>query len=263
MIDFNKIVQRLWTKWWKVIFKDDIFEMIDPEKKDIYITKLDKYIYKLKATWIIINLKSWVYIVPDTEDNKLNKVDLIDKYYLKLLKKYITYYTWSNYYISWRKSLEFHMKNMEIPEKIFIVNRSLNKKIKIWNQEIIFKTISWNDSSWKKNNLFSKFQNYSITKNIDNLEFKLSILELSLVEAALVNDNELWIPIELLSKTIKKYGSVMNVDVFYEIGKYKFVMSFNRLKEIAKPIDKKLYMIFLDIIKKNGCLFIGEWMRGF
>ena len=46
MLDFNKIVQRLWTKWWKILFKDDIFEMIDPEKKKIYINKLNKYLYK-------------------------------------------------------------------------------------------------------------------------------------------------------------------------------------------------------------------------
>ncbi len=263
MLDFNKIVQRLWTKWWKVIFKDDIFEMIDPEKKSIYIGKLNKHIYKLKSLWVIINLKSGVYIIPDEDDKKLNNIDLIDKYYLKLLKKYITFHVGASYYISGRKSLEFHMKNLEIPEKIFIVNRSLNKKIKIWNQEIIFKTISWNDNNWKKINLFSRFQNFTITKEINNLEFKLSILELSLVESALVNDLDLWIPIELLSKAIKKYSKVMNKDIFYEIGKYKFIMSFNRLKEIARPIDKDLYKLFLDIIKKNGCLFIGEWLRWF
>jgi hypothetical protein len=35
-------------------------------------------------------------------------------------------------------------------------------------------------------------------------------------------------------------------------------MSFNRLKEISKTIDKTLYEVFLDVIKKNGALFIGE-----
>lgn len=261
MLDFDKIVKKMWIKWWKVIFKDDIFELIDPEKKDIYNAKVDKIIYRLKSLWMIINLKSWVYIVPDEEDKKLNKIDLVDKYYLKLLKKYITYYVGSSYYISWRKSLEFHMKNMEIPEKVFIVNKDINKKIKIWKQEIIFKTISWNDNNWKKINLFTKFQAFSTIKKLDNLEFKLSNLELALVESALVNENDLGIPLELLIKAIKKYWSVMNNDIFYEIGRYKFIMSFNRLKEISKTIDKKLYMIFLDIIKKNGWLFIGEWLR--
>lgn len=261
MISFNKIVQRLWTKWWKVILKDDVFELIDPEKKSINSTKVDKIIYKLKAQWLIINIKSWVYIVPDLEDKKLNNIDLIDKYYLKLLKKYITYNVWANYYISWKKALEFHMKNLEIPDKIFIVNRDLNRKIKIGNQEIIFKTISWKDDNSKKINLYSKFSKYSIVKEIDDIEFKISWLELSLIEAALVNEVEMWIPIDLLSKTIKKYWKVFDNNIFYEIGKYKYIMSFNRLKEIAKPIDKKLYKTFLDIIKKNGWLFIWEWLR--
>ena len=263
MLDFNKFVQRLWTKWWKVMFKDDIFEMIDPEKKSIYVNKLNKYIYKLKSMWVIVNLKAWVYIIPDNEDATLNKIDLIDKYYLKLLKKYITYHVWSSYYISWRKSLEFHMKNFEVSDKIFIVNRSLNKKIKIWNLEIIFKTISWNDINSKKINLFTRMSDFIVIKKIDNLEFKLSWLELSLVESALINDTELWIPVELLSKSIKKYSKVMNKDIFYKIAKYKFIMSFNRLKEISKHIDKDLYDVFLDIIKKNWGLFIWEWLRWF
>ncbi|MFK7780425.1 MAG: hypothetical protein QM490_04820 [Candidatus Gracilibacteria bacterium] len=263
MMDFNKIVQKLGTKGGKIVFRDDIFEIIDPEKKAIYSSKLNKYIYKLKSMGVIVNLRAGVYIVPDTEDVKLNKIDLIDKYYLKLLKKYIIYYVGSSYYISGRKSLEFHMKNFEIPEKIFIVNRSLNKKIKIGNLEIIFKTISGTDIYGKKINLFSKMSEFIVSKKIENLGFKLSCLELSLIEAALVNDTELGIPVELLSKSIKKYGEVMNKDIFYKIGKYKFVMSFNRLKEIAKHINKDMYEVFLDIIKKNGGLFIGEGLRGF
>lgn len=261
MLDFNKIVQRLWTKWWKIIFKNDIFELIDPEKKTIYATKVSKYIYKLKSMGVIINLRAGVYIVPEKEDENLNKIDLIDKYYLKLLKKYITYYVWSSYYISWRKSLEFHMKNLEIPEKIFIVNRSLNKKIKVWSLEIIFKTISGNDNFWKKINIFSKMSEFIVIKKVEDLDFKLSCLELSLIEAALVNDIDLWVPVELLNKAIKKYSKVMDKDVFYKIWKYKFIMSFNRLKEIAKHLDKDLYEVFLDIIKKNGWLFIWEWLR--
>jgi len=38
-------------------------------------------------------------------------------------------------------------------------------------------------------------------------------------------------------------------------------MSFNRLKELSKPIDLSLYNLFLDIIKKNWWLFIWEWLR--
>ena len=153
------------------------------------------------------------------------------------------------------------MKNFEIPDKIFVVNRLLNKKIKVWNLEIIFKTISWKDIYWKKINLFQKFNEFIVIKKIYNIEFKLSWLELSLLESALVNDVDLWIPIELISKTIKKYSKVMNTKTFYSIWKFKYIMSFNRLKELSKPIDKDLSEVFLDIIKKNWGLFIGEGLR--
>lgn len=248
--------------WWKILFKEDIFDLIDPEKKPEYKTILDKIIYRLKAENYIISIKAWVYIVPTSDDLKLNEVDLIDKYYLKLLKKYITYNVWSDYFISWDKSLSIHMKDFSIVEKIFITTRNLNKKIKIANYEIIFKTISWKHDS-KTINLYSKFSLFTETKNIDWLDFKVSNLELSLIESALLNNLNEGLNITLLTKAIKKYSKVFNREVFYEIWKYKYIMSFNRLKEISKTIDKWLYEVFLDVIKKNGALFIGEWLRGF
>jgi hypothetical protein len=40
-------------------------------------------------------------------------------------------------------------------------------------------------------------------------------------------------------------------------------MSFNRLKEISKTLDKDFSQLCLDIIKKNWGLFIWEGLRGF
>lgn len=247
-------------KWWKVLFKEDIFEIIDPEKKFKYQNKVDKIIYRLKAESIIINLKAWVYIVPDLDDKNMNKVDLIDKYYLRLLKKYITFYVWSSYYISWNKALEIHNKDFSVSEKIFIINRSLNKKIKFMNYEIIFKTISSKKDN-KKINLYSKFSRFIVKKNIDNIDIKISCLELSLVESALISDSNNPFNIALINKTIKKYKKVFDKNIFYSIWNYKYIMSFNRLKELSKNIDEDLYNVFLDIIKKNWWLFIGEWLR--
>ena len=251
----------MFKKWWKVLFKNDIYEIIDPEKKSKYQNKIDKIVYRLKSEWVIINLKAWVYIVPDMEDQKLNKIDLIEKYYIKLLKKYISFYVSNSYYIWGTKALEIHNKNYSIPEKIFIINRNLNKKIKFWDYEIIFKTISWKINN-KKINLYSRFSKFTTKKIIEDLEFKISNLELSLLESAIISDNINWFDISLINKTIKKYSKVLDKEIFYEIGKYKYIMAFNRLKELSKNIDKDLYLVFLDIIKKNWGLFIWEWLRG-
>lgn len=60
----------------------------------------------------------------------------------------------------------------------------------------------------------------------------------------------------LLNKALKKYATYFKTEVFYELGQLKYSMSLNRLKELSKNISPKLSEIFLDIIKKNGGLFI-------
>lgn len=260
MINFNKIVNKLLKKRWKVILKNDIFEIIDPEKKESNQSKIDKTIYNLKAKWIIFSIKSGVYIIPSLEDKNLNKIDLIEKYYLKLLKKYITFFCGTSYYISWVKSLEIHDKNFSIPEKIFIITKNINKKIIIWNYQIIFKTISSKNS---EKNIFSKFLNLTENKEIENLNFKVANLELSLVESCILNDINENLNLKLITKILKKYKNNFNTDNFYQIWELKYIMSFNRLKELSKKIDDWLYFIFLDIIKKNWWLFIWEWLRWF
>ncbi len=252
----------MWKKWWKILFKKDIFQIIDPECKPQYQSQIDKTIYRLRAQWVIIAIKPWVYIVPDSDDTHLNEVDLIEKYFLRLLKKYITHYLWSEYFISWSMALSFHLKNYGLPEKIYITNRSLSKKICVGPYEIVFKTVSWKHQ-WKKINLFSKLSQYSSPIELDGQLFKVAWLELSFLEAGLVSDTDKGVSFDVLNQWIKKYGNVLNTEVFYEIGKYKYAMSFNRLKEISRPLNTSLYQVFLDIIKKNGNLFIGEWLRGF
>jgi hypothetical protein len=78
-----------------------------------------------------------------------------------------------------------------------------------------------------------------------------------------MQENYAWVSIEILTKAIKKYGSVFDNKIFEDLWKYKYIMSFNRLKEISKPIDKELSQLCLNVIKKNWWLFIGEWLRGF
>jgi len=259
--DFNKIVNKLLKKWWNVVFKKDIFDIIDPENKPEYVNGVNKIIYRLKAAGHIISLKAWVYIVPDEEDGKLNSVDLIDKYYLKLLKKYIIKEVWSEYYISGAKSLAFHLKDMSIPHKIYITTRNINKKIQIWEYEIIFKTLS-GKYMWKKINLYGKVSEYKKDIKLESIDFKICALEITLLEAALVWDIYEWLDTSLLVRAIKKYARVLDPEIFHEIGKYKYNMSFNRLKEVSKTLDRDLYELFLDIIKKNWNCFVGEGLRG-
>jgi len=200
-------------------------------------------------------------VIPDEEDKSLNSIDLVEKYYLKLLKKYIVQEVWAHYYISWVKSLQFHLKDQSIPERIYIVNKSVSKKIQLWNYEIVFKTLSGKDQG-KKINLYPRFSVYTKNISLEEIEFKTSCLELALLESALVADIYEWLDTWLLVRAIKKYSTVLNHEVFREVWKYKYNMSINRLKEVSKTVDRDLYELFLDIIKKNGWCFVGEGLRG-
>jgi hypothetical protein len=99
-------------------------------------------------------------------------------------------------------------------------------------------------------------QQHVVTKEFEGLEFKLSCLELSLLEAAQISDSQNGLDFSLLNRAIKKYSQQFHYEVFQDVGQYKFIMSMNRLKEIAKHIDQDLYICFLNIIKQNGGLFI-------
>jgi len=260
MNDFNKIVKILWRSWWKVIFKDEIHDIIDPDHRPEFNSQVSQLVYRLKANGDIISLKAWVYIVPDEEDKKLNSVDLWEKYYLKLAKKYITQTCGSQYYISWTKALEFHMKNYSIPEKICVINRDVNKRIKFWANEIVFKTLKWKKDA-KTINLFARTFSYHNNIDIWGLQFKISCLELSLLESSLVDSIEEWIAINTITKAIKKYGNILDHEIFENIAPYKYNMSFNRLKELSRNINQDLYNLFLDCIKKNWGNFVWEWLR--
>lgn len=256
MINFDKIVNKLLKKRWKIIFKEDIYEMIDPEKKPQYEGDVTKMVYKLKSQKYMKNLRNGVYLIPEKEDEEMNDIDILEKYYFQLLKKYIKQYVGNDYFISWKKALEFHMKDFWVPEKIFVINRGLNKKVVLWNYEIVFKTVK---NSQK--NLFQAFFSQTKVLEISGFSFRISCLELALVEACMVSDTQEGIDVGLITKVMKKYAKFFDTEIFYMIGKYKYIMAFNRLKELSKSWYPHLYNIFLDIIKQNGGLFIGEWLR--
>lgn len=192
----------------------------------------------------------------------MNRVDLIDKYYAALLKKYITHFVGSHYFIAGKKALEIHLRDFSFPETIFIINRSLNKKVCVGSYTIVFKTISGNIGEKKKINLYVRLAPYVQLKQMDTIELKVANLELAILEALVLHGAYESVDVALITRALKKYKTVIDTTVLYEIGKYKYVMAFNRLKELAKPVAPELSAICLDIIKKNGGLFIGEGLRG-
>ena len=260
MITFNNLVKKLWNKWWNILFKSDIYDILDPEKKAEYQNKLNKIIYRLKSEWHIISLKSWVYVVPHWEDVSLNSVDLLEKYFYKLVKKYIVSEVWSEYYIGWNKALWFHMKDYSLPESLSIINSKIQKKIKIWNFTLHYKMLHGR-KNWKKVKLLPQFYPYIEEKEIFEIKFKIASLELSLIESCIIHDICDGLDTSLITKAIKKYAWVLEYSTLENIWTLKYNMAFNRLKELSRHTSPDLYTLCLKVIKQNGWCFVWEWLR--
>lgn len=260
MLDFNKIVKKLSKKRWKIIFKSDIFDIIDPDLNKKNNLKVTKTIYRLLAEKIMLKIRNGVYIIPLEEDLNLNEVDLIEKYFFPLVKKYISKEVSSYYFISWDKALELNLRDFSVREKIYVINRNVNKKVKIGDYEIIFKTITSN-KNWKKINLYNKFSKFTKNFEVDNVNLKASSLELSLLESMTLSDIYEDLDLVKIKKALKKYKKVLNKQVLDNIVKYKYIVWLNRLKEISKTIDDDLYELFLWLIKENWANFVGRSLR--
>ena len=94
-------------------------------------------------------------------------------------KSILLFYVWGEYYIAGWKSLEFHLKDFSVPEKIYIVNRTLSKKIKVWGYEIIFKTLAGKYQG-KKINLYNKLTPMVKSVCVEDVSLKIACLELAL-----------------------------------------------------------------------------------
>jgi len=221
-----------------------------------WIKTVNKIIYQLTSQNILKIIRNGVYVFPDEEDKKLNDIDLTEKYFFPLMKGYIAKEVGNEYFLSGKKALEIHMKNYSVSEKTMILNRKLNKKIKLGNMQLIFTT-----AKGKQKNVYQKLSQFSQSVKIEGFNIHIANLELSLVQATLIENTDEWIDSDLVKKALKKYAPFFKKEIFYEIGKLKYNMAFNRLKEFAKYIDVDLYAVFLDIIKRNGGNFVGAGLR--
>ena len=122
MISFDKIVNKLLKRWLSVVSIDDISDIIYPKIIVLDSAKqanLYKIIYRLKANNHITQLKNWLYIiwVKDTFQ--------IDDLYWKICHKIIHNETWSDYIISWMKSLEIIMKDYSLHNRLIVYTKDI------------------------------------------------------------------------------------------------------------------------------------------
>lgn len=251
MITFDKIVNKLLKLDKKVLSISDIWLIIDPDfdkwnKK--YLNEIYKIIYRLKSNSIIFPLKNWLYYLSKHID--IREIDIINNNYWDIVLKIIRDETNSNYIIAGNKSIEIHLKDYSIQSSLIVYTKDIQKNISINSQyKIQFKILS-PGSKINKNHNFNFLKKYSSKVKISNLDFNIASEELSILDSLLIKNSKAWIDNYLINKFLIKYSKYLSREKLWELVKYRYISSINRLRQITKLSgDIKLYNICLDIIK--------------
>lgn len=228
----------------KQIYKDIIME-------DYSDKKLYKQIYYAKNKWIILSLKKELFYIKDSKED-IDIDDVINKFYWKMLKKYVKEQYWNNYLIWGIKSLEIWNNNFSIPDKLVLINpykrvdEVLLKEKKILNK--MYK-IKWFDDIRS----FKFFKKQSTKIHVDAKLFFIANYELSLLESlySVAVEDERYI-IELLKKNIRKNYKKINLEVFEYFLKYwKYWSSIKKIYELSLGIRPDFADRIKDILKKR------------
>ena len=263
------------SKW--AVTPSDIFVQKLSEKKGKFLTRENiadiwylcgwsksRFAYgigKTKNSWIIESMGGWIYMISgdsrsspiyewwDREDSDR------DSSYWQILSLLIDRYSPSSGIIAHEKSMEYHMKNLEIPKKIVIYTRDTDKRVQVSWYEIHFRTLVTGEKSGTKN-MYRILHDTSLEWVIDWVKLRFLWLEASLLDVASLRIHETGIAEDLLLRFLLKYQKKLSRIKLGELLRYRYIRAINRIRSLAKTHwYDDLYRDCLDIIKKEwwGC----------
>jgi len=210
-----------------------------------------KLVLRLKANNIVFPLKNWLYYISAWE--AVNTVDIIDKYYWKIVRRIISSEnTLSEYFISWIAPVLLGLKMLDAPEELVLYTKNTKSIIKLSSKHTIkFTTVS----AWKwlaYTNAFTKLKSYTSRKEIEWESFILPNIELALMEflshGPLSAENSVYV-----KKFLQKFGWQVDRNILGSLVNIRYISAINRLRELAKNENfSELYDMSLEIIQKEG-----------
>ncbi len=250
MITFDKIVSKLWKQKGELLNIYDIWSIYDPDfsvSNKKHAREIYKIIYRLKADKTIFPIRNSLYYISYWESADLTQI--LDSKYWKIVKKLISDETWWKYLIGGKKSLEIHLKDYSIHNKLIVYTKDIQKIITInGDLKVYFKIFKpWKSSKISFNSILEFFSESLIFEWIN---LRVSNKELSILDSLLLSEKDSWIDDYLLKKFLTKYNKSLSREILWKLIKIRYISSINRLRSISKNNNyDKLYSDCLDIIK--------------
>lgn len=254
MIDFNKIVNKLWKMKWEFVDIDDIADIVDPDfrkKSSVQKSSTYKVLYRLKWNDIIIPIKQWLYYVRENETTNIEWI--IEDRYWRIVKKILAREANGEYFISGNKALEILMKDYGAPKKLLVTWKEATKNLQISpSYSLSIRPITSGKKTLSQN-IYPLLRKYSDSIEIDGESLRIACPELALLDTLLLRDTENGIDQYLVEKFLKRSSKLLRREVLGKLVSMKYITSINRLRSIAKDMkNMQVYDMCIDIIKREG-----------
>ncbi len=240
-------VKKLEEKMWKLFLRSDLVELWmlawGSKSRSAY------GIGKAKNQGIIYSIGTGIFIVGESK-----KPDL-DEIYWQIIALLIREYSPSGAIIAHEKSMELHLRNYEIPEKLVLYTRDTDKRIRIAWYQVEFRTLkTWEKTGVK--NMYHVLREVTEEILIDSVKLRYLSIEASLLDVASLRHHDIGITESLVLRFLMKYGTKLSRQKLWELVKYRYIRAINRIRSLAKIHGyHTLYEDALDIIRKEwwGC----------
>lgn len=240
-------VKKLNEKMWKLLLRSDLVEIWTlawgSKSRSAY------GIGKAKNQGIIHSIGTGIFIVEESK-----KPDF-DEIYWQIIALLIREYSPSGAIIAHEKSMELHLRNYEIPEKLVLYTRDTDKRIPIGWYQVEFRTLkTWEKTGVK--NMYHILKNMSEEIMIDGVKLRHLSLEASLLDVGSLRHHETGIAESLILRFLAKYATKLSREVLGELVNYRYIRAINRIRALTKTHGyEKLYEDSLDIIRREwwGC----------
>lgn len=236
-------VKKLSEKMWKIMRRDDIYDiwLASGGAKARFAAALTR----VKYTGYISSLGGWLYHIWQGD------LDM-DSHYAQIVSLLIREHAPSGAIIAHEKSLEYHLRNYEIPPLLVLYTRDIDKRVRVGKYAFHFRTRKTGEKTGTKN-MYRIYQESSMDISVDEVRLKILWLEASLLDVLSLRVHESGIEEALVLRFLEKYHKKLSREILGELVAHRYIRALNRLRSLAKEHGyMDVYTMTLDIIRREG-----------